>query len=157
MVRDGRASVFSQLDHKNISISKSNYTAYLRMWNSFNAAADEQCRAVGSQTCMRVRYDDLVLETNRTMRGVLTFLDEQWEEAMLEHEKYIGSKVAVSKAEWSTAQIKKPVYTNSLSYWIDKVPYFDEIELRTIAPMLETFGFSLTFNESVIKKQKAFT
>ena len=89
------------------------------------------------------------------MRQVIKFLNESWEDTLLEHEKFIGSEIAVSKIEWSTDQIKKPINKGSLTSWLYKIPYLEEKVFRHVAPMIEYFGYNLSVNASIIEKQKA--
>ena len=88
------------------------------------------------------------------MRDIVKFLGEDWTDDMLDHQKFIGSEIAISKLEWSTSQIKKPVYQDSLSNWMDKIPYLSEAEILQLAPMMKFFGYDLKVNKTIIQKQK---
>ena len=146
MIRDGRAAVYSTLLYSKIQVNSTIFKAQLELWSTLNKQMDQQCRVVGPDFCMRIKYEDLVMETNRTMREVVKFLNETWEEQLLEHQKFIGSEIAVSKIEWSTDQIKKPINKDSLTSWLSKIPSLTEHEIRQAAPMIETFGYNLTAN-----------
>jgi hypothetical protein len=63
---------------------------------------------------LEVRYEDLVNHTETTMRTVLAFLGEQWDEAVLAHHSKDRSGEPV---EPSTAQVNKPLNHDSLGRW----------------------------------------
>ena len=154
MVRDGRGAAYSFMLRVKEKLTTTKYRSYLSSWNLFNKKVNNQCRDVGQEFCLRIKYEDLVMETNATMREVIKFLNETWEDQLLEHQKFIGSEITVSKIEWSTDQIKKPINKDSLTNWLYKIPYLTEKEIRQSAPMIEFFGYNLTVNATVIQKQK---
>ena len=154
MIRDGRAAAYSQIIKYGANVTASIFEKYLKNWNVFNRKSYEQCEQVGSEICMRVKYDDLILKTNKTVENVIRFLNVPWQDKLLEHQKYVGSEIVVSNMEWSSDQIKKPIYNQSLTSWQDKIPYLNETYVRRIAPMLEKLGYNLSFSDSVIEKQR---
>ena len=76
---------------------------------------------------------------------------------MLRHQDFIGTEIAIARGEWATGQVEKPVYQDSLTSWIDKIPYLSQEEMLQIAPMFKNFGYSLAVNETVIQAQKNVT
>lgn len=59
----------------------------------------QQCKSLGPQRCLTVRYEELVLRPRDTLQAVLAFLELPWDEAVLHHERYINQPngVALSK------------------------------------------------------------
>jgi protein-tyrosine sulfotransferase len=57
----------------------------------------DQCREVGTERCMMVYYEQLVLHPEQEMRKILTYLNLPWDENVLKHEELVGKKVSVSK------------------------------------------------------------
>jgi protein-tyrosine sulfotransferase len=59
----------------------------------------------------------------------------------LNHEKYVGKEIALSKNDISTDQVIKPINLKALNKWVGKIP---EEALKTIdatAPMLSKLGY----------------
>ena len=82
MIRDGRDVVASHRDRWGwLAAVKA-----VEKWPRYVTAA----RAVGNRLpanrYLEVRYEDLVGETEKTLRGVLEWLDEPWDEAVLAHD-----------------------------------------------------------------------
>ena len=71
-----------------------------------------QCSNVGEEFCLVVKYEDLCLHPEKTLKRVVSFLIEEWSDKLLNHQNFIGSDIVVSKTEWSSHQI---VYKNIIS------------------------------------------
>lgn len=70
----------------------------LTKWNHAVETMWSQCRALGPR-CMLVRYETLVLAPERTLRAVLRFLQLEWSDAVLHHERYINQPHGVQLSE----------------------------------------------------------
>ena len=62
----------------------------------------DQCNSVGSERCIKIWYEQLVLHPEREMRRLLSFLDLQWNESVLHHEMQIGKAISVSKSAFNS-------------------------------------------------------
>jgi protein-tyrosine sulfotransferase len=105
MVRDGRAVAYSYMLQVRDKMSALKYRSYLRTWNSFNIKAMNDCKKLGDESCLKIRYEDLVLHPEKTLKKVVKFLKIKWTSELLNHHNHIGKKISVSKTEWSTHQI----------------------------------------------------
>ena len=105
MIRDGRAAAYSLMVQIREKMLPSVFRAYLANWSSFNRKANKICHKIGSKYCLRVKYEDLVLHPEQTLRTVIKFLGESWSDELLKHQEHFGSKISVSKTEWSSHQI----------------------------------------------------
>ena len=122
MVRDGKAAAFSLMSKLEKYKTPSNYVKYLNTWNTCNSNFYRQCINVGAENCMMVRYESLVMFPKQTMVNVTRFLGLSWTEDFLKHDEFIRSKkVAVSETEWSSQQIKNPIYNRSLLNWVGHI------------------------------------
>ena len=157
MIRDGRAVAYSRSLKRPELLTLESLRNRLKLWNDQNMLMNQQCQEIGSDLCMPVKYEDLVTDTNKTMHAVINFLGENWDDNMLRHQDFIGTEIAIAQDEWSTDQVKKPVYQDSLTSWIDKIPFLSSEEILQIAPMFKDFGYNLTVNETVIQAQKNVT
>jgi hypothetical protein len=99
---------------------------------------------------MIIKYETLILDLENTLHKIVNFLTNiTWTNNFLKHENFIGSKILVSDTEWSTSQIKRPIYKESLSAWSkDKNIIYDTEMLKRTANMMYEFGYDLTQNDS---------
>lgn len=143
MIRDGRATVHSLMTRK-VSISGFNLTDYrdcLIKWNNIVEQMYTQCNTAGTESCMPVYYEQLVLHPEATMKKVLEFLDLPWNKAVLEHDKLIDKEIALSKVEFSSDQVIKPINLDALSNWFGHIPADVLPDIDTLAPMLAKLGY----------------
>ena len=85
------------------------YRQCLTKWNAAISAMDAQCKELGEAGCLRVPYEQLVLHPRPMMEKILRFLDLDWTEDVLHHEKKIGQEHGISlpKVERSSDQVGK--------------------------------------------------
>uniref|UniRef100_A0A0K0F0F9 Protein-tyrosine sulfotransferase n=1 Tax=Strongyloides venezuelensis TaxID=75913 RepID=A0A0K0F0F9_STRVS len=69
-----------------------------------------------------------------------------WNEIVLNHEQFIGTKVLVSKLERSSDQVIKPINIDALAKWMGNIPKDDLENMENIAPMLQFLGYDLFAN-----------
>jgi protein-tyrosine sulfotransferase len=143
MIRDGRATVHSIIS-RNVTITGFDLTSYrdcLTKWSSMIESMYAQCGALGPSICLPVYYEQLVLHPETELRKILEFLDIEWNDAVLNHEKFIGAEISISKTEKSTDQIMKPVNMDALASWVGHIPADVLRDMSTIAPMLAKLGY----------------
>ncbi|KAI4498308.1 hypothetical protein M0802_006487 [Mischocyttarus mexicanus] len=153
MVRDGRATVHSIISRK-VTITGFDLTSYrqsLIRWNHAISAMYGQCREVGSDRCLMVPYEQLVLHPRQWMKKILRFLDVPWNESVMHHEEFINKPggVPLSKVERSSDQIIKPVNLEALTKWVGNIPEDVVREMPDIAPMLSVLGYDPYANPPV--------
>ncbi|XP_058128119.1 protein-tyrosine sulfotransferase [Anopheles ziemanni] len=145
MVRDGRATVHSIISRK-VTITGFDLTSYrqcMSKWNQAIQTMHEQCKEIGSDRCMMVYYEQLVLHPEQWMRKILNFLDIPWNDSVLHHEEFINKEngVALSKVERSSDQVIKPVNLEALAKWVGKIPNDVVRDMADVAPMLSVLGY----------------
>lgn len=92
MIRDGRASVHSMITRK-VTVSNFDLTDYrqcLKKWNQMIKTMFVQCELLGSEKCMMVHYEKLVLYPKETAKAISEFLELPWSENMLHHEDFVN-------------------------------------------------------------------
>ncbi|RMZ96675.1 hypothetical protein BpHYR1_042664 [Brachionus plicatilis] len=152
VVRDGRAAAFSFMKKMGEKMDFIRYRYYLSLWNKYNQLIVANCH--GSDMCFRVKYEELIEQPERVLRNLLNFLQEDWSEKVLEHEKHLGS-VRISRLEWSSDQIKKSIYKNSTSHDFEKmIANYDPIDIAMIAPMLKTLGYNVSYSKANLQEKK---
>lgn len=148
MLRDGRATVHSIISRK-VTITGFNLQSYrecLSKWNTMIEQMYIQCVNAGPESCLPVYYEQLVLHPESSMKEILKFLDIEWSDNVLHHEKYIGDEVSLSKVERSSDQVIKPVNLEALSSWVGHIPDDVVADMDKIAPMLRKLGYDPTAN-----------
>jgi hypothetical protein len=118
-----------------------NFQKYLYDWNRVNEKAYKDCNKIGKNNCLQVRYEDLVLQPEITIRKIIKFLNLKWTDKFLNHQDYIGKEIDVNKMGWSTHQIVKPINSESINSWIGKIKNFNPEQIRFIEPMLNKFNY----------------
>lgn len=143
MIRDGRATVHSIISRR-VTITGFNLESYrdcLMRWNTIIEQMYAQCIEIGSESCMPVYYEQLVLHPEKTMKNILNFLNISWSDNVIHHEKFIGDEISLSKVERSSDQVIKPVNLEALSSWVGKIPSDVLNQMDLIAPMLRRLGY----------------
>jgi hypothetical protein len=139
MVRDPRATIYSLMNRIGEPInSTSSVSEFVETWNDYYEQVHTDCEFIGTHRCTFVRYEDLILQPNRTISEVANMLGLTWTDDFLRHDEFVGGKVRVSETEWSSSQVKKPIYTDSLTSWVGKMN-FDLSMLQKNAPILRKF------------------
>ena len=111
---------------------------------------------MGSDYCLIVKYEQLILHPTRELKRIMSFLNETFVDELLQHEKFIGARIQVSKTEWSTDQIMKPIHSKSLTTWIDEpIAGFETQKVHYLLPMLKTFNYSFDINDLDYRKDIA--
>lgn len=145
MVRDGRATVHSIITRK-VTITGFDLKSYrqsLTKWNAAISAMNEQCNELGSEYCLKVYYEQLVLHPREWLTKILKFLNLEWTENVMHHEKQINKPhgISLSKVERSSDQVVKPVNLEALSKWVGHIPDDVVEDMANVAPMLEKMGY----------------
>lgn len=153
MVRDGRAAAYSYMTQVKETMTFKKYRSYLNSWKTFNTRANDDCKKLGENYCLLVRYEDLVLHPKASLERVVNFLGVKWTDELLKHQDHIGNEIAVSKTEWSSHQIVKPINTESLFSWVHGKIEMDYKQMLFIEPLLTQFKYS--FNISFAKLDRA--
>lgn len=139
MYRDGRNEAYSHMiRRKERNHNLTTYLKYLDIWNVYNKKVDKMCK---KEYCIQVKYENLVEKPELEIRKVIGFLNESWTNELLRHEKHVGKNVILSKYEWSSDQVKKPINKEALKpIWIDKYPNLN-ISLFSKYEMLKKFAY----------------
>ena len=145
MVRDGRATVHSIITRK-VTITGFDLKSYrqsLTKWNAAISAMNDQCEELGSDYCLKVYYEQLILHPRKWLTKILKFLELDWTEDVMHHEKQINKAhgISLSKVERSSDQVVKPVNLEALSKWVGMMPDDVVEDMANIAPMLEKMGY----------------
>lgn len=133
MVRDGRSSVDSLINN-GISfngITVSSFRDSLREWNRVSTNFYNDCNELGSKKCKFVFYEQLVLQTNKTLTDVSKFLDLD----------ALGSKNKLYKNLTEISNVKLELTDKNLLKWLKNFPNDLWPKLDSIAPVMKRLGY----------------
>jgi len=139
MIRDGRASAFSNVLYDNYS--KSTFDGHLKKWVVYNKKVSSSCERLGEQSCLRVKYEDLIIYPEKILRQVITFLNEKWTNNLLKHNYYFN-KSLLNVNEWSSKQIVRSINNDSLFSWKNKVN-ISKHHLDLIKDLFDKFDYKI--------------
>lgn len=84
---------------------------------------------------MAVKYEALVSQPESTLRGLMQFLDEPWDDGLLAHQE---QKHVHIPNESSTHQVTQPIYQSSQGRWKSQMSEQDRRDFVAAAGMLLT-------------------
>lgn len=137
VVRDARATVNSLMygNHKYEQIRVNNYREALTDWNNLTQKFYTQCQEIGFDSCKIVFYEKLVLDTQRTLKDIFSFLKINSSDFKIARHKnnvdtLINNKVII-KADHLFSWLN--YFPKDLLYVADK-----------FAPMMRKLGYDTT-------------
>jgi hypothetical protein len=87
----------------------------VRHWVNTTTEIVQRAAELGDRLLL-VRYEDLVKDTERTLREVFAWLDEPWSDRLLEHEKVHAERGTAREVEGS-ARSDEPIAADRVSAW----------------------------------------
>jgi hypothetical protein len=111
-----------------------NIASAARYWREVVTLARQQAQhPTLVDRVLEVRYESLVAKPEATMRQVLAFLGEPWDEGVLAHHKKERGKEPI---EASTRQAARPINSASIGRWRDEMTQADRSAFKTEAGTL---------------------
>jgi protein-tyrosine sulfotransferase len=144
MIRDARATLYSIKSRqlKNFrEFTETNYSESFRIWNLRMESQMSQCVTLGEAVCLPVYYEQLVLHPEKEIRKIFDFLGIRWDNAVLNHEKYIDKEIVLAKEDVATDQVLKPINLKALNKWVGKIPVEALKAIDQTAPILSKLGY----------------
>jgi hypothetical protein len=96
---------------------------FLHDWDRSNYEMDRQCRQLGDEFCIQVRYEALVSNPKKTLTSLTKFLRIKWYDILLTHHEYMNKRIKTAQTEWSTNAISKAINQSSLNSWRGRISY----------------------------------
>ncbi len=122
--------------HRYVTRYPQPYEAYARAWVDTTTAIEDL--AQDEDGAMSIRYERLAADPQAVLREVLTFVDEPWDEGIVE--RALGSTSSVGFGDWKTYARAK-VDTQSVERW-KKLPRAVQTMLAEICnPTLKRLGY----------------
>ena len=110
---------------------------------------------------VELRYEDLVLNPESSLRRICEFLGEPFDPAMLDYHRYARQEMPEESLQWHANSVSRPDVTKVFS-WKTRMPLSDQILFEEIAgSTLQEFGYEVGQHAhtllSMIKKVKYYT
>lgn len=138
IVRDPRGVVASRLK---VRWSTDDVLLNTIKWRSHVLAGRRAGAVLGPAQYLEIRYEDLVRDTEGTLRSVCRFLGEEFAPEMLESHRSAEANVELGAEPWK-GNVAQPVQSSSLEGWRRTLspPQVRLVEM-TAAPLLSEFGY----------------
>lgn len=155
IIRDGRDVVVSSRNQKRMRPSwypNSGLEDFARDWVRMIKKARSDSKHV--KHYMEIHYEDLVEAPEQTMRLVLSFLGEKWDEKIL---RYYQLEHDYSRGELSTADVQKPLFSNSIGRWqfeLSEVERQRIIAIEGFKALLQEEGYIPDFSGALLSNYK---
>jgi len=99
---------------------------------------------------LMVRYEDLVLQPEKTLREVFDWLGEPWSDRLLEHDKVHAERGTARKVEGATRS-DQPIVTDRLAAWTDgRTPQQRQVLADRVGDLAGFYGYDLTDPEKLM-------
>jgi len=149
LVRDGRDVALSL---SNVSWGSSNLPRVAQDWRWKTILAHKMGRLLGDQYLL-VRYEDLVLQTENTLRRICLFLEEPYDASMLDYHRTSTQEMPESSMQWHTTSVKPPD-PSKLFLWKQKMTESDQIIFDQLAgDALELFGYENVHRNPTVRSR----
>ena len=146
LVRDGRDMAISR---RSINWGSGSIPRLAEDWRWKTIIAHKVGSVLGEQY-LEVRYEDLVLQTENTLRSICAFLQEDFHRDMLDYHLTAESEVPTDSLQWHRTSVKAPD-SSKLYLWKHKMSLSDRIIFEQIAgEALELFGYERENHSSTL-------
>jgi hypothetical protein len=137
LVRDGRDVALS---HRRVSFRSSDLIRAATDWQRRTELAHKMGRMI-PKSFLEIRYEDLVLATESTLRRLCAFLEEDFEPQMLKHHEGAKDAMPEDSLRWHASSVSK-VDESKAFEWKTGMSLADRCIFEDIAgPTLELFGY----------------
>lgn len=103
-----------------------------------------RCRDVMPLSVHTVRYEDMVDDLEGTLRPLIDFLDLEWDDALLDHQKTARGRGFIRTPSY--AQVTERVYKRSSGRWLAYRHHFGDEALALLDPWAVRFGYGSVFD-----------
>jgi hypothetical protein len=137
LVRDGRDVVLS---HKSIEWASGNLLKLILDWQWKTTIAHKVGAVLGNDF-LEIRYEDLVRDPEATLRQICKFIDEPYEQSMLNYSDNAKNLVPTESLKWHRKSIQPP-NPSQVNMWKTQLSKSERIVFDQLAgDTLSLFGY----------------
>lgn len=138
LVRDGRDAALSLVRQR---WGANDLLSALEQWRETVGWARKMGRMLPRNRYLEVRYEDLVMDTERVLREISSFVDLDFEPAMLERQGKLETKLPQRSMEFH-ANLQRPVDRALAFEWRRRLSAADQaIAVKIAGPLLADLGY----------------
>ncbi|MDZ7696603.1 MAG: sulfotransferase [Deltaproteobacteria bacterium] len=116
---------------------------FAKLWIKFINAYEKAKKVVPPRSIMEVKYEELVLEPEKTMRDVLDFVGESWEKGVArflgEPKDFERVRKFTGKSSTTLEQLSRPLVKNRIGAWRNELE--NEKDLLKLEEIIKNMGF----------------
>jgi protein-tyrosine sulfotransferase len=142
MIRDARATVatITHRRHEMRGTGSKDPKEILVAWNRNMETFAASCRKLGKELCKPVFYEELVLDTNRTMKGVFEFIGVP--NVLLQNEQTLGVVFPTDSMKTrSNKTVGAVIRRERVETWFDEFPVGLMPHVSSLVPVMAKFGY----------------
>ncbi len=126
----------------------SNPEAFSNLWIKFISAHEEAKKTNGLRSMIEIRYEDLVLYPAGTMRGILEFIREPWEDSVADFQGETKDLEKVQNITGKTSstlmRLSQPLSTTRIGAWKKELSATEN--LSRLEEIIRQAGFNEIWN-----------
>lgn len=124
IIRDGRDVIPSLLKHWNVGPQTNSFIETALYWKKHVSKGMEDGPKYFGKNYIEIKYEDLILDTEKELKKICSFIEEEFEPQMLNISEDAGAYIP--NWEWHQ-QLKKPINKNHIQLWKTKMPNYEKI------------------------------
>ena len=149
VIRDPRAVILS---FSKVSFGPRNIKGMANLWKSAIVTHRKYAELLGPERYIVVKYEELVLDSERTLRSICKFLNIEFSTQMLEHHKrdFLGFN---KRYESHMSDTLKPVFLSSLDKWKSELSLWQIAVIQdSLSSEMNLLGYELIEVKVLYKK-----
>ncbi len=147
LVRDGRDVALSQ---RKIEWMSNSLPTLAADWQMKTLICHKVGSVLGKDHFLELKYENLVTDTESTLRSICGFLDEPFTDDMLEYHRNAKAVVPSASLKWHGNSVQAPD-PDKLYKWQSKMSKSDRIIFEQVAGQaLKLFGYELEGHKSTL-------
>ena len=153
VIRDGRDMIYSYMRRNNLPMNFNEFHKEISNWNRANAIGLSQCTQMGPSSCLMVKYESLVSDSEQTIKRITQFLGVDFVEDMLHHDDFMkNGRIIIGKEGFIRNGVQqKKINNRSVGYNIeDKIVGYDRERIAKDITLLKHLNYIWFYLSSLL-------